>query len=800
MSSRPGSLFLLTALLLAAAPPLVCQQPAGGNASEFVIDDFKLETLPAGYFYPNFVEFLAPGATWLGEESDGFGLLDQPRVCFEGDSWTQFHWDYAGYAIDSALDDGAPALQLPFLAIGAMSLLGETPERRSYGLQFMPRSPQSQGSRSHVMVSSVFPDMGGTTFLGKLAKANRFGARAQDLYDTRRRIAGQYQFDASLEKATPVSSLLLAAGYFSLERDFNDFNRRDTQFQESGGLLQLLSRWQRRFGNGTLSIDLVLNAGSRDRLFAEFGRYPQETYRQDKRSWLAGASWTGRGLDLRFSWLQEWQERRPAVPNAGKDLQDIDGQAFIPFEKWGTFSATTLSLGADKRFVLPWLGREAVIEPYLDLRAVFHSADEETGTHNAIYFAGQPYLVYLWQGGGPYSDQRRCATAGTLLELPLGERVAFHARLFLKYQGLDFRGAGNDLGFLRPGGQAALRVKAGKGTEVSLSYGVLPYEMRAGVSDFLQAERPGAAIYYWSDANGDGLFQDGEQGTLYGRSGGDGHSAAPGLKPSLRERLELLLSTRLSSRFRLDVGGLYKRVRRQLWVAFAGDYGHYQEIDGQDYYLLDAPAEAFVLGNAAFAKDPYYAQFLVRLHGERERRWYFSLSFMAHIGMGYTAFGNGPEDNDAGVISESQAFPDSWINGYGRVDGDRAFVGKVFFGRYLSPRLFLGGSIRYRDGEPFAFIDAFRRDGQWVITYRTIRGEDGKGRKGGPREDCIWDFNFQLSYELSLFGRKARLEMAVFNLLDFGEELSENVFSGGERLANELQLPRSLRLGIELEL
>jgi hypothetical protein len=30
--------------------------------------------------------------------------------------------------------------------------------------------------------------------------------------------------------------------------------------------------------------------------------------------------------------------------------------------------------------------------------------------------------------------------------------------------------------------------------------------------------------------------------------------------------------------------------------------------------------------------------------------------------------------------------------------------------------------------------------------------------------------------------------------------LSENVFSGGERLANELQLPRSLRLGIVLEL
>jgi hypothetical protein len=45
------------------------------------------------------------------------------------------------------------------------------------------------------------------------------------------------------------------------------------------------------------------------------------------------------------------------------------------------------------------------------------------------------------------------------------------------------------------------------------------------------------------------------------------------------------------------------------------------------------------------------------------------------------------------------------------------------------------------------------------------------------------------------------LELSFFNLLDFGGELSENVFSDeSERLANELQLPRSLRLGIVLEL
>jgi len=791
-------------LLLMAGAPAAAQDeaPAAENAAEFAISDFKLETLPGGYFYPNFIENLAPDAVWLGEESNGFGLLDLPRVYFEGDSWTQFNWSYSGYSINSALEDGSPALQLPFLAIGSMALLGEAPARRSYGFQFMPRSPWLNQRRtgSRVMLSTVFPNLGGYTFLGKLAVGNHASLRADDLYGTRRKIAGQYQFDYGFEKRSPLSSLLLAAGYFSLERRFNDFNTRNSQFTENGGLLQLLARWQRQFRNGVLGVDFILNAGDRDRLFAEFGRYPQETYQQDRRSWLAGASWSGSALDLKLSCLQEWQERRPAVPDADKDLQDIDGQDFFPFERWGRFSATTLALDADKRFTLAWLGKGAMIEPYLDLRAVFHSASERTGTSNAVYYEGQPYLVYLWQGGSAYSNQRRSAAAGALLEVPLSERLAFNARLFLQYQGLDFHGAGDDVSFLQPGGEAGFRVQAGNKTSISLSYGILPYEMRAAVSDFLEVERPGASVYYWSDRNLDGRFQDDEKGALFGRSGGAGHAAAQGLKPSLRERLELFLTTRLSPRFQLDIKGLYKRIRRQLWVGFAGDYGHYEEIGGQDYYFLDSPVEAFTLGNAAFTREPFYAQFLVRLRGEKERRWYFSFSFMAHMGMGYTAFGNGPGANDVGVISESQAFPNSWINGYGRVDGDRAFVGKIFFGCYLAPRLFLGGSVKYRDGDPFAFINAFQRDGQWVFTYQTIKAEDDHGRKGGPREDCIWDFNFQLNYDISLFGKKGRLEVSVFNLLDFGGELSENVFSGGKRLANELQLPRSLRLGIELEL
>jgi hypothetical protein len=765
----------------------------------FTISGFMLERLPGGYFYQNFFENLAPDVTSLIEESNGFAQIDAPKVYFEGDSFTQSNWYFDGFSINSSLIDGAPAFQLPLLAIGSMALSGESPRRRGYGFHFQPRQPSAFSSK--LMVSTVLANMGGYTGLGKWAIGNHASLRADDLYGGRRRISGNQTLDFALETGSAASSFLLAAGYFTIDRRFNDFNVRDAQFGEDGALLQVLSRWQRRYAAGTLALALAVNDVKRGRLFAEDGRYPQETYDSVRDTVFAGLSWRGRPCDLRLSWLMEWEQRSPNDMDAGKDLRDIDGQAFFPFEKWGRFQAHTLALDIERTVTVSLLGRKIELGPYLDLKAVLANADEGSGSANAVFFAGEPYQAIVWNGGGAYSNSRLLGSAGALLAVPLLPKVSFAARLFCQYQGLVFKTASQDGHFLEPGVDLGITFAAGKRTAVSLSYGNLPYELRAGASDFLEDRRPGATVYYWQDGNGDGLFQAEEEGDVYGTIGGPSHAAAPDLRPPRRERVLLQLTAPLWGSFSLNIKGLYKKMQRPLWVHFADEYGHYEEISGQDYYFIDRPFTAFELGNAGFAKDPFYAQLLLRLDGQKPGRWFFSFSFLAHIGMGRTAFGNGPTANDIGIISESQAFPNTWINGYGRVDGDRAFVGKVFFGHYIFKRLFLSASVKYRDGNPFAFMAAFKENGQWLITYQTIRGEDEHGVKGGPREDCVWDFNFKLNYEFSLFGKKGRLELAVFNLLDFGLELSENAFTEeSRRLANELQLPRSLRLGLEFEI
>jgi hypothetical protein len=769
------------------------------NDSEFLISDFMLERLPGGYFYQNFFENLAPDVTSGIEESNGFAQLDFPKVYFEGDSWTQFNWYFDGFSINSALNDGAPAFQLPFLAIGSMALQSETPQQRHYGFNFNSHIPTA--TRSRLMASTAFANMGGYTALGKLAIGNHASLRADNLYSGRRQISGNEALDYSWEAKSPLSSFLLALSYFNLDRRFNDFNVRNTQFAENGTLLQFLSRWHREYTRGTLDFSLAANGTRRDRLFAEEGRYPQETYVLDKKTVFAGIAWQGRPFNLKLSWQLEWENRTPFVLDAGKDLLDIDGQGFFPFEKWGKFMANSVALTIDQKYAFSLLGKKIEVRPYLDLTAVFLAAAEQSGSNNALYFDGQPYQVIEWRGGVAYRNQKLLGSGGALLAVSVFEKVKLNARLFFQYQGFGFETARNNCQFFQPGGELGITWAIGKKTILALSYGILPYELRANFSDFLEDQRPGATIFYWPDDNGDGIFQAGEKGPAYGETGGASHFLSPDLKAPQRQRLLLQFTIPLSSRFNLNIKGLYKKIHQPLWASFAERYGHYEDISGQEYYFIDRPYNAFELGNAPFARDPFYAQLLLRVNGQKPGHWFFSFSFLAHLGMGYTAFGNGPTANDIGIISESQAFPNSWINGFGRVDGDRAFVGKIYLGYYLFKRLFLSASIKYRDGDPFAFFNAFKKNGQWIITYQTIKAEDERGVKGGPREDCIWDFNFKLSYEFALFGKKGRLELACFNLLDFGLELSENVFADeSRRLANELQLPRSLRLGVEFEI
>lgn len=796
MIKRLLVLVLASIIISLSSLNIYAEKDTGPGIFEF--DRFLLEHTPGSSFFPFFIENYVPDATLLIEANNGFSLIDNPRVYFEGDSFIHFNWFYNGVNINSALSEGAPAVRLPFSTINRYRMQGESPAFKDYGLNMISEFSPQKGSS--MTASTVFTDLGGY-WMTFMIQPDHPKTRADRLYNERRKIDGNffldYRFDTSFNRA----NFMFAVNYFDIRRQFNDFNRFDDTFFEDGKLLMLSTRYKQDTSNGYIDLFAVYNHLDRDHQQAELGVLPQETLDKQKGSLLAGLSFKKGTLNLGISLLLENEKLAPLEDNFSHDLMDNDGDLTYPYGRTGEFrsgefSATTLNANLSLPVTTRLMGRPFAIQPYADFRYTSITGDETSHAYNAIFFEQTPYQVIKWDPAkAGYTNTNLNGNAGIKFRADISSRMSLLTHLLLNFNRLSFDYSENNLEFVTPGFDVGLYVslfKKGKGG-LLFSYGRLPYHIRENTNFFLEQDRPSGALFNWNDSNGDGRFQSGEEGTFAGTTGGAYHFLDPDISAPVKERAMVQFSTRISKNFALNIKAIYKKIKNNLRVRFNGDYGFYETQGEHEFYFYDDPYRDYVLGSGGYEKDPFYAQFHFNFKGRRADRWYFSFSFMAHMGMGVTAFGNGPASNDIGILDESQANPNSWINGFGRLDGDRGFVAKSYMGYYLAKNLFLSVSFKYRDGNPFAFFNTFSKYGQRIIYYSTIKAENEKGVKGGPREDYLADLSIKLRYGFKLFNREAYIALSFFNLLDFGGELSEYVYSGGKRDAVELQIPRSMR-------
>lgn len=763
----------------------------------FVFPQFFIETLPGAYFYPAFFENFAPDTTILIEENNGFSLIDSPRVYFEGDSYTDFNWFCDGYNINSVLESGAPSILLPLSSIHEYDLIGESPVHREYGLNFITQSPRKTSLK--LWAANVWPNMKGsiptaTFFVSPhptSEERNRF------LYSERRKMLSNSFVDFALGQRFKESALSLSLTYFDIERQFNDFSTFDETFKENGKLFLIKSDYQKEIHDGFVNLTAVYNALSRDRAFAELGRLPQETLDKSKKAFFTGIHVQRKRYNIRFSFCHEVEDFVPMRWDYLKDLKDNDGEGFLPFEKLGSFSGNVFRLALDDSYPLKqYLDSE--IRLFADIKYATIKGTENFFNYNPISFDDVPYLVILWNEGKEYRNSNAYAKTGAIFRAFLSQSFSLCTKLLVQYSSLRFFDAENNLSSLALGYDIGMLYKR-KNFAILVAYERMPYEIREDVNFFLEKQRTWGTYHFWNDINQDLEYQNGEEGSVFGFTGGKFHSIDEDISTPFKKRFLLSLTKRLSQRFSLNVKGILKNVSNNFWVRFKDNPGFYETVGNRELYFFSKPFADYVVSNSSFEENPFYLQFLLHIIGKDDQRWFFSFSFMAHLGMGYTMFGNGPGANDIGVLDESQANPNTWINGYGRVDGDRAYVGKLYFGFYLAKNLFVAMNIKYRDGTPFAFVGSYYDHNQWVFYLETIQAEDKRGVKGGPRKDYLTDvsvkmrYNFRLSdWDVSVFG-------CVFNLLDFGSELSEYVFSGGLRYSNELQIPRSVRIGVRIE-
>jgi hypothetical protein len=770
-----------------------CFPGFSGDFSYFsVFDEWFIHNLPGGFFYTTYLENYAPDTTVLIEESNGFSIMDNPRVYFEGDSVFHFNWHLNDFNINSSLYPGTPAVSLPFLSSNVFQLRGESPDSRQYGFFFLNNLPEKNFSK--VVFSTTYSDFGSYSAWADFMITNPATSRDKYLYTERRKSIHHFFVDYLFNQKFKNSNLLFSVNYTDVKRQFNDFNEFDQTFESSARQFVFNSRFTRFGQEDLLDTYFVFNYRERSNLDAELSRYPQETFDQEKVALFGAFQFKKTTFNLRISVLYENENRDPFVWDFAKDLKDNDGEGFLTFGRIGKFTASVLKLNLDVPLVKPSKQKKFKFDSFADLKYAHLSGSEKAHDNNPIYYANSPYLVYLWEKGEDYNNSNIRAQLGLNLQYDLSSWVSVFSRVWLKYSSLHFDYSDNNLSFLNPGFDVGLLFFKNKKTRVMLAYGHMPYDIIENVNFFLETSRSSGKIYFWDDTNGDLLYQNGESGDLYGYTGGSYHFVDPDLKCPVKQRILLNVFIDISKNWSFSAKGIYKKIYNNFWVKFDREYGFYENIGEQDLYFFNQPFENYVLSNVEFDKDPFYAQLVLDLKGGRENRWFFSFSFMAHIGMGYTAFGNGAGTSDIGVVDESQANPNSWINGYGRLDGDRAFVSRLYFGVYLFKNFFMGMGFKYRDGNPFAFIDSEYKHDQWVLYYHTIKAENEEGVKGGPREDYLGDISVQFNYSFKLFNRDAKLSLSFYNILDTGYELSEYVFSGGDRDAMELNIPPSIRL------
>ena len=792
---KTKTIFIIIIALLFIYPTVSAQdQEDPTDLSIFVFPEFLIETLPGATFYPSFFENFAPDTTVLIEENNGFSLIDAPRVYFEGDSYTDFNWFHDGHNINSVLTSGAPAVRLPFSAIKQYELSGESPVSKNYGINFV--STELEKNYYRFGISNVWPHMGsyipGATSL--FAPHPTSEERNKVLYSERRKILSNYFVDFAMGQRYAKSSVSLSLTYFDIERQFNDFGVFDETFAEEGKLFLLKSKWLKEFSDGMLDITAAYNSVLRNKAFAELGRLPQETMDKNKASYFAGIFFKKRGLNARFSITHERDDVDPVSINFRKDLKDNDGEGFYPFERWGTFFGTAFRMSVDKSYILEQF-ENTEIELFADLKHATISGREKAFDSNPMSFDQIPYLVILWDKGQDFRNYNAYAKVGSVVQTPFAKNFDLYAKLLFQYSSLRFVDKENNLASLAFGFDLGIKF-SNDNLKVLLAYEQMPYEIREDVNFFLEKQRPWGKYHFWQDLNQDLQYQTGEEGAIFGHTGGKCHSVDQDIATPFKKRFLLSLSARLSQKFTLNVKGIIKNISNNYWIKFKDEYGFYQTVNDRELYFFSEPFTDYSLSNAGFEDNPFYFQLLLHVVGKEDQKWYFSFSFMAHLGMGYTAFGNGPGTNDFGILDESQANPNTWINGYGRVDGDRAYVGKLYFGFYPIKNLFLSVSLKYRDGNPFAFVGSHYAHNQWVFYLETIQAENKKGIKGGPREDFLSDVSVKLTYNFQAFGCDVSVFGSVFNMLDFGNELSEYVFSGGLRYSNELLIPRSVRAGV----
>ena len=328
--------------------------------------------------------------------------------------------------------------------------------------------------------------------------------------------------------------------------------------------------------------------------------------------------------------------------------------------------------------------------------------------------------------------------------------------------------------------------------------------------------------FFWRDLNSDRDYQTNEQLGLFKTTGGKYHLLSGDLKQPSINYLDISWEWNIGKKWFFYVINQYRSFRN-LWTSeFDQDPANLGTIvlsaaeevfmfnGGQVINYNVVPFKEELMEQAAEAKlnfifdNPFYAGSTMKLFRETKRS-YFVTSFSAYMVTGFAPMGNGVLHNTPGILSESLANPNTYIDYLGRFDSDRAFIIRMLWGYKFNFPMRMAFQMLWKDGQPINLFESalsLNATGNQVALWNeNVKGINPFTGQFGSRESAYFNFEFRFKYEATLKNHPLNFNLNIYNIFDLGTTLSNFSFSPGpspaQRFVLDVQIPRGVIFGVD---
>ena len=427
--------------------------------------------------------------------------------------------------------------------------------------------------------------------------------------------------------------------------------------------------------------------------------------------------------------------------------------------------------------------------------------------------AGLPARV--WRPQVPPESSHRAATE---LAVFMGDRIivapafSFDAGLRLDLASGSARGAVQGITWTSLSPRLSFRWSPAR---MALFGGYGRYAAVGALAPLLTFGDPGVPTYdvhRWTDANGNGLLDAGQSGTLVARAGRGG--AVAEIDPDLR--MPMTTEWTIGAEYRQGsfstlrgaivirrqdhlVGSVNTGVPFAAYRMFTVPDINADEGSPADDQLLPIYErlpdsfgdDAFLLTNPEGARATYEG---IELTWElRSSRWFMLFGATAYRAEGLGGdLGAGVLENDPFVVGARYEQPNAALDEPGRLFFDRAYVGK-WSATYRAPHdIRAAFTVRYQDGQPFTrmvVVPDLAAGPEMVQAYPM----------GRTRFTYTGTIDVRIEKGFSAWGGRAAVRLDAFNLTNLANEVEEDVVTGPTfRQSTAVQPPLTLRLGFRV--